>query len=127
MLQEEGIENSWKRHYDNHLVLRAGLEALGLTFVVEEKYRLSQLNSVSIPDGVDEAAVRGRLLNDFNLEIGAGLGALAGKVWRIGLMGHASRTENIFLCLSSLEAVLSDMGAPINKGVALDAATAAMK
>jgi len=127
MLQDEGLENSWKRHYDNHLVLRAGLEAMGLTFVVEEEYRLSQLNSVSIPDGVDEAAVRGRLLNDFNLEIGAGLGALAGKVWRIGLMGHSSRAENIFLCLSSLEAVLGDMGANINKGVALEAATAAMK
>ncbi len=127
MLQDEGLENSWKRHYDNHLVLRAGLEAMGLTFVVEEEYRLSQLNSVSIPDGVDEAAVRGRLLNDFNLEIGAGLGALAGKVWRIGLMGHSSRAENIFLCLSSLEAVLGDMGANINKGVALAAATAAMK
>ncbi len=127
MLQDEGIENAWARHYNNHLVLRAGLEAMGLNFVVEEDYRLPQLNSVTVPDGVDEAAVRGRLLNDFNLEIGAGLGALAGKVWRIGLMGHSSRYENIFLCLSALESVLGDMGAPINKGVALDAATAAMK
>ena len=127
MLQDEGIENAWARHYNNHLVLRAGLEAMGLNFVVEEEYRLPQLNSVTVPDGVDEAAVRGRLLNDFNLEIGAGLGALAGKVWRIGLMGHSSRYENIFLCLSALESVLGDMGAPINKGVALDAATAAMK
>lgn len=127
MLQEEGIENAWQRHYNNHLVLKAGLEAMGLSFVVAEDSRLAQLNSVSVPDGVDEAAVRARLLNDFNLEIGAGLGALAGKVWRIGLMGHSSRYENIFLCLSALEAVLSDMGAPINKGAALDAATAAMK
>ncbi len=127
MLQDEGIENAWARHYNNHLVLRAGLEAMGLNFVVEEEYRLPQLNSVTVPDGVDEAAVRGRLLNDFNLEIGAGLGALAGKVWRIGLMGHSSRYENIFLCLSALESVLGDMGAPINKGAALDAATAAMK
>ena len=127
MLQEEGLENSWARHYKNHLVLRAGLEAMGLSFVVEEEYRLPQLNSVSIPDGIDEAEVRSRLLNDFNLEIGSGLGALAGKVWRIGLMGHTSRTENIFLCLSALEAVMSDMGADINTGVALSAAQAAMK
>jgi alanine-glyoxylate transaminase/serine-glyoxylate transaminase/serine-pyruvate transaminase len=82
---------------------------------------------VTIPDGVDEAAVRSRLLNEFNLEIGAGLGALAGKVWRIGLMGYSSRAENIFLCLSSLEAVLSEMGADIKTGVALEAAQAAMK
>ena len=127
MLQEEGLENSWSRHYNNHLALRAGIEAMGLSFIVDEANRLPQLNSVTIPDGVDEAAVRSKLLNEFNLEIGAGLGALAGKVWRIGLMGHSSRAENIFLCLSSLEAVLSEMGADINTGVALEAAQAAMK
>ncbi len=127
MLQEEGLENAWQRHYDNHLALRAGLEAMGLEFVVEEAWRLPQLNSVSVPEGVDEAAVRARLLNDFNLEIGAGLGALAGKVWRIGLMGHSSRTENIFLCLSALEAVMQDMGARIETGVALSAAQSALK
>jgi alanine-glyoxylate transaminase/serine-glyoxylate transaminase/serine-pyruvate transaminase len=99
---------------------------MGLSFVVDEAHRLPQLNSVTVPDGVDEAVVRARLLNEFNLEIGAGLGALAGKVWRIGLMGHSSRTENIFLCLSAMESVLSDIGAPINKGAALEAATAAM-
>lgn len=127
MLQEEGLENSWARHAKNHMVLRAGLEAMGLSFIVDEEYRLAQLNSVTIPKGIDEAVVRSRLLNDFNLEIGAGLGALAGKVWRIGLMGHASRAENIFLCLSALEAVMSDMGADINTGVALSAAQNAMK
>ena len=127
MLQEEGIKNAWDRHMKNHLILRAGIEAMGLSFIVDEPYRLPQLNSVTIPEGVDEAQVRTRLLTEFNLEIGAGLGALAGKVWRIGLMGHSSRAENIFLCLSALEAVLSDMGAPINKGAALEAATAAMK
>lgn len=127
MLQDEGLENSWARHYNNHLVLRAGLEAMGLSFIVEEDYRLPQLNSVTIPEGIDEAEVRSRLLNEFNLEIGAGLGALAGKVWRIGLMGHSSRAENIFLCLSSLEAVLDEMGANINTGVALSAAKSAMK
>jgi alanine-glyoxylate transaminase/serine-glyoxylate transaminase/serine-pyruvate transaminase len=127
MLQEEGLENAWARHHHNHLVLRAGLEAMGLSFVVDEAYRLPQLNSVTIPTGIDEATVRSRLLNEFNLEIGAGLGALAGKVWRIGLMGHSSRTENIFLCLSALEAILADMGADIHTGVALSAAQAAMK
>ena len=127
MLQEEGLENAWARHRHNHQVLRAGLEAMGLSFVVEEAWRLPQLNSVSVPEGIDEAAVRARLLNDFNLEIGAGLGALAGKVWRIGLMGHSSRYENILLCLSALEAVLSDMDANIQTGAAIAAAQAAMK
>ena len=127
MLQDEGIENAWARHAKNHQILRAGLEAMGLSFVVDEAYRLPQLNSVTIPEGIDEAAVRSRLLNEFNLEIGAGLGALAGKVWRIGLMGHSSRKENIFLCLSALESVMSDMGADIEKGVALSAAEAATK
>ncbi|MEE9356849.1 pyridoxal-phosphate-dependent aminotransferase family protein [Candidatus Vondammii sp. HM_W22] len=121
ILKEEGLENAWKRHQDNHLALRAGLEAMGLTFIVAENDRLPQLNAVSVPDGVDDAEVRSRLLNQYNLEIGAGLGVLAGKVWRIGLMGHASRAENILLCISALEAVLSDMGAPINTGVAVSA------
>lgn len=127
ILQEEGLENAWARHTNNHQALRAGLEAMGLAFVVDEAHRLPQLNSVTIPDGIDEAAVRSRLLNEFNLEIGAGLGTLAGRVWRIGLMGYSSRAENIFLCLSSLEAVLSDMGADVNTGVALEAAQAVMK
>jgi len=125
MLQDEGLENAWQRHMKNHLALRAGIEALGLSFVVDEPYRLPQLNSVTIPEGIDEAVVRTRLLNEFNLEIGAGLGSLAGKVWRIGLMGHSSRAENILLCLSALEAVLGDMGANINKGVAVSASQAA--
>ena len=122
MLQNEGLENAWQRHMDNHLALRAGLEAMGIGFVVNEADRLPQLNAVTIPQGIDDATVRGQLLNEFNLEIGAGLGDLAGKVWRIGLMGHSSRAENIMLCLSALEAVLGDMGADINKGVALSAA-----
>lgn len=124
MLKDEGLENAWARHKKNHLALRAGLEAMGLSFVVDEASRLPQLNSVTVPDGIDEAIVRGRLLNDFNLEIGAGLGALAGKVWRIGLMGYSSRGENILLCLGALDAVLTDMGANINSGAAIAAATA---
>lgn len=121
MLHEEALENAWDRHQRNHLALRAGLEAMGLGFVVPEGERLPQLNAVTIPEGVDDAVVRGRLLNDFNLEIGAGLGDLAGKVWRIGLMGYASRRENILLCVGALETVLAELGAPIETGVALAA------
>ncbi|MBV2092343.1 MAG: alanine--glyoxylate aminotransferase family protein [Candidatus Thiodiazotropha sp. (ex Ctena orbiculata)] len=121
ILQDEGLENAWARHRKMHNALKAGLEAMGLSFIVDEAHRLPQLNAVSIPEGVDDAAVRSRLLNEYNLEIGAGLGALAGKVWRIGLMGHSARAENILLCVSSLEAILSEMEAPINRGVALAA------
>lgn len=118
ILEEEGLEKSWKRHQDNHLALRAGLEALGLEFIVAEDYRLPQLNTVTIPDGVDEASVRKQLLNHYNLEIGPGLGVLAGKVWRIGLMGYASNPRNVLFCVNALESVLSGCNAHINKGVA---------
>lgn len=107
MLAAEGLENAWQRHHEMHLVLRAGLEKLRLNFVVAEDYRLPQLNTVYIPAGVDDAAVRTRLLKDYNLEIGAGLGALAGKAWRIGLMGFGARRENVSLCLKALEEVLN--------------------
>lgn len=123
MLQEEGLENAWVRHALNHQALRAGLEAMGLSFVVKEGDRLPQLNAVRIPDGVDDASVRSRLLNEYQLEIGAGLGSLAGKVWRIGLMGYASSPRNVVYCLTALEAVLADMKADINQGVAVSAAT----
>ncbi len=122
ILQEEGIENAWQRHRDNHLALRAGIEAMGLEFVVEEADRLPQLNSVSIPDGVDDAAVRGRLLNEYGLEIGAGLGPMAGSIWRIGLMGYASNRKNVLLCLGALDAVLTDLRAPVESGAAVEAA-----
>jgi alanine-glyoxylate transaminase/serine-glyoxylate transaminase/serine-pyruvate transaminase len=105
-LHQEGLEAAWARHRNMHDQLRAGLEALGLTFVVDENVRLPQLNSVYIPDGVDDAEVRQYLLQHFNLEIGAGLGALAGKAWRIGLMGYSAREENVALCLSALEQAL---------------------
>lgn len=126
MLQEEGLEQSWARHASNHELLRAGLEAMGLRLVVKEHERLPQLNAVSVPDGVDEAAVRRRLLNDYSLEIGAGLGALAGRIWRIGLMGYASNPRNVLLCLSALEDVLISMHAPILPGKAMAAAQALM-
>lgn len=106
LLQQEGLENAWARHKTMHEALKAGLEALGIAFVVDEAHRLPQLNSIYVPEGVDDAAVRGRLLNEYNLEIGAGLGALAGKAWRIGLMGYAARKENVTLCLAALSEVL---------------------
>jgi alanine-glyoxylate transaminase/serine-glyoxylate transaminase/serine-pyruvate transaminase len=106
ILAEEGIENAWDRHRAMHEALKAGLEKLGLEFIVPEGERLPQLNSVTIPAGVDDAAARGRLLNEFNLEIGAGLGALAGRIWRIGLMGASARQENVDYCLKALGAVL---------------------
>ena len=124
ILQEEGIENSWARHEQNHAALRAGFEAMGLEFVVPKGERLPQLNAVSIPEGVDEAAVRAALLSSYNLEIGAGLGAMAGKIWRVGLMGYASNETNVLFCLGALDAVLTAMGANINSGVAVEAAHA---
>ena len=122
ILQEEGLENAWARHQKNHLALRAGLEAMGLKFVVPEAERLPQLNAISVPEGVDEAVVRSILLSDYDLEIGAGLGAMAGKVWRIGLMGHASNPGNVRLCLSALDDALGRLKAPVTRGVAVDAA-----
>ena len=125
LLQEEGIENAWSRHIEHHLALRAGFEAMGLKLIVNEADRLPQLNAVSIPEDIDEAAVRAQLLSQYNLEIGAGLGALAGKVWRVGLMGHACNQTNVLKCLGALDDILTNMGAPINSGKALAAAHAA--
>ncbi len=107
LLANEGLENAWARHRKMHLLLRDGLTTLGFKFVVEESSRLPQLNTVYIPDGVDDAAVRKHLLEEYNLEIGAGLGALAGKAWRIGLMGFSARRENVALCLHALEESLT--------------------
>jgi len=121
MLKEEGLTQAWERHRKNHESLKAGLEAMGLTFLVDPEYRLPQLNAVSVPEGIDEAEVRKRLLNEYGLEIGAGLGALAGKVWRIGLMGYSSNPKNVLFCLSALDKVLTDLKAPINQGAALAA------
>ncbi len=124
MLKEEGLENSWQRHQSHHNALVAGLEAMGLSMVVDKEHRLPQLNLVQLPEGADDAAVRAALLSEYSLEIGAGLGALAGKAWRIGLMGHACSKKNVVLCLSALDNVLSAQGASINSGVAVDAALA---
>ena len=126
MLQEEGLEAAFARHLRNHSALVAGLEAMGLSMAVAAPYRLPQLNSVVIPEDVDDAAVRSALLQEFDLEIGAGLGALAGKTWRIGLMGYGSSERNVIRCLNALEAVLGRQGAGISKGSALPAAQEAL-
>ena len=107
MLEEEGLEASFARHKANHLSLANGLSQLGLELAVAEAWRLPQLNSVLIPEGVDDAEVRSRLLNEFDLEVGAGLGELAGKQWRIGLMGTSSSAVNINRCLTAFETVLA--------------------
>lgn len=106
ILAEEGVENSWERHYNNHLKLKEGLLGLGLEFFVEEEYRLPQLNAITLNNSIDDAGVRTRLLREYGIEIGAGLGPMAGKIWRIGLMGHSSRQENIDKVLGALKAVL---------------------
>lgn len=122
MLQEEGIENAWHRHRTMHNALADGLDAMGLQFVVDREYRLPMLNSIWAPEGVDDTEVRGKLLKRHNLEIGPGLGDFAGRVWRIGLMGHSARRENVLFCLEALEEVLSELGAPIERNVAERAA-----
>jgi len=107
MMCDEGIENAWKRHQTNHEILKKGLEAMGMTYLVKKEDRLPQLNSVFFPKEVkDEAAIRNTLLNEYNLEIGSGLGNLANKIWRIGLMGHSCHKENIALCLAALKNTL---------------------
>ena len=107
MLQNEGLENSWARHKAQHEKLASGLQELGISFIVPKNERLPQLNAVYIPDGVDDAKVRQFLLNEYNLEIGAGLGQFAGSAWRIGLMGYAARNENVLLCLAALKEALA--------------------
>jgi len=127
LLKEEGLENAWARHHRHHVALKAGIEAMGMSFLVKEAYRLPQMNAIVIPESIAarEAEVRKRLLNEFNIEIGAGLGPLAGKIWRIGLMGYSCKPENVMLCLSALGSVLADMGYPVKVGEAEAAAHSA--
>ncbi|MBM7038045.1 pyridoxal-phosphate-dependent aminotransferase family protein [Vibrio ulleungensis] len=107
LLHTEGLESAWQRHSDMHEKLKKELESLGIEFVVNEEHRLPQLNTVKIPAGVDDAQVRNQLLQQFNLEVGAGLGKFSGNAWRIGLMGYGAREENIALCIQALREVLS--------------------
>jgi len=125
LIREEGLENCWARHQRHHVALKAGLEGMGLKFLVKEQHQIPQMNAVMCPEGVNEAEVRKTLLNEFGLEIGAGLGPLAGRIWRFGLMGYSCRPDNVMLCLSALGSVLDDMGYPVHVGDAEAAAHAA--
>lgn len=123
IVAEEGLEARWARHRLHHRALVAGLEAMGLMMLVPEAERLPMLNAVCIPDGADDKKVRAALLNDFGIEIGAGLGPLAGKVWRVGLMGHSACRRNVTLFLTALETILRAEGVKVKPG-ALEAAAA---
>jgi alanine-glyoxylate transaminase / serine-glyoxylate transaminase / serine-pyruvate transaminase len=125
LLVEEGLEARIARHMRNHLALKAGLQAMELEYATVEGFQLPQLNCVRIPDGIDDLTVRRRLLNEWSIEIGGGLGSLKGKAWRIGLMGYSSRQANVTLVLAALETCLRDLGHPLKSGAALEAAAAA--
>ncbi len=127
MLLEEGLATSCQRHLLMHEALKAGIKCLGMDFIVDENWRLPQLNAISIPQSVDDAKVRGLLLNDYGLEIGGGLGNLADKVWRVGLMGYGARTENVLYFLNSIEAVLISLGVSLPRGKAANAALEVIK
>jgi alanine-glyoxylate transaminase/serine-glyoxylate transaminase/serine-pyruvate transaminase len=122
ILLEEGLPARWERHRKNHLALKAGLTALGLTYTAAEGHQLPQLNAVRIPAGVDDLAVRKRLLTEFGIEIGSGLGEFKGKAWRIGLMGYNSRPGNVLLVLAALEQCLLGSGVKITPGAGVAAA-----
>jgi alanine-glyoxylate transaminase/serine-glyoxylate transaminase/serine-pyruvate transaminase len=127
MVEEEGLENREARHERHHLALAAGLEALGLSLLPPPGERLWTLNAVRTPDGVDEAAVRRTLLTTFNLEVGAGLGPLAGKIWRVGLMGASSTPQTLLQFLGVLEAALVAHGYPARQGAGVGAAAESLR
>ena len=124
IVMEEGLETRWARHIRNHLALKAGLTALGLTYIAAEGFQLPQLNAVRIPEGVDDLAGRKQLLADFSIEVGGGLGDFKGKAWRIGLMGYNSRASSVLLVLAALEQVLRKQGAKAVPGAGVAAAEA---
>lgn len=122
---EEGLEARFVRHRDNHVALKAGLAAMGIEYAVAEPHQLPTLNAVKIPTGCDDKAVRGQLLNEFGIEIGGGLGSMAGKVWRVGLMGEASSRRNVLMFLAALERCLATQVVKVSAGAGVGAAIAA--
>ncbi len=122
LIHEEGLENCFARHLRNHRALKAGLAAIGIKYSAQEGHQLPMLNAVYVPEGVDDAAVRSALLTKFGIEIGAGLGAYKGKVWRIGLMGFGSRPANVLLFLSALEQLLAEQKYQFTAGASVAAA-----
>jgi alanine-glyoxylate transaminase / serine-glyoxylate transaminase / serine-pyruvate transaminase len=123
IILEEGLDACFARHEQNHRALKAGLAAIGIGYAAQEGHQLPMLNAVHVPAGVDEAKVRGDLLHRFGIEIGAGLGAFKGKVWRIGLMGYGARPANVYLLLSALEQLLAEQGHKFEHGASVAAAS----
>ena len=103
LVLEEGLENRFQRHQRNHELLKKGIEELGFKYLVKDGYRLPMLNSVILPNGANDADLRSKLLKDYNIEVGGGLGDLAGKIWRIGIMGESSNANHINMLLSALK------------------------
>ena len=103
---EEGLSNRWERHLDVHRHLKASLEDLGFKYLVDEQHRLPNLNSVFLPEGVDEALIRKKLLDDYNIEVGGGLGTFAGKIWRIGIMGESCTKNHVNLLIGALKELI---------------------
>jgi len=126
LIEEEGLENRIERHLRNHRALATGVEAMGLEMVVKPEHRLPTLNTIRIPEGVDDMKIRGRLLENFNLEIGGGLGIFKGKAWRVGLMGYSSSPENVLFFLSALSRSLAVEGCKTDLASGLDAAMAGL-
>jgi len=118
IVEEEGLEARFARHHLNHRALVVGIEAMGLAMLVEPAYRLWTLNAIRIPSGVDDVKVRSRLLQEFGIEIGGGLGDLKGKIWRVGLMGKNSTASNVMLFLAALQRVLREESFPCASGIA---------
>ena len=127
IIHEEGLEACYARHTLNHQALKAGLSAIGIEYTAQEGHQLPMLNAVRIPDGIDDGKTRGDLLNRFGIEVGGGLGAFKGKVWRIGLMGYGSRAANVLLFLSALEQLLAEQDYQFDHGSSIAAATAAYR
>src|SRR4051812_23167157 len=127
MVEEEGLASRWARHERHHHALVAGIEAMGLSLLPPVGERLWTLNTVRVPSGVEEAAVRKTLLTSYNLEVGAGLGPLAGKIWRVGLMGAGSTPQTLLQFLAALEGALEANGKSMRAGAGVAAAVAALR
>jgi alanine-glyoxylate transaminase/serine-glyoxylate transaminase/serine-pyruvate transaminase len=122
LILEEGLENCFARHALQHGALKAGLAAIGIAYSAREGHQLPMLNAVNVPNGTDDAAIRRALLERFGIEIGGGLGAFKGKVWRIGLMGYGARANNVLLLLAALEQLLAEQKYKFAHGAAIAAA-----
>jgi alanine-glyoxylate transaminase/serine-glyoxylate transaminase/serine-pyruvate transaminase len=121
---EEGLEKRFERHRRNAEALRSGLKAMGLKLIAKEGYQAPMITAVAIPDGVSDKQIRARLLKEYGIEIGGGLGEFSGKIWRIGLMGESSTQKNVLLVISALEKLLSEAGYKVKPGTGVSAVSA---